>query len=41
VIILELGDFPTMRKLLLGVKSRADRTAARQSAGPAARQTEA
>src|SRR4029453_8233242 len=28
VIIFELGDFPMMRKLLLGVKSRAERTAA-------------
>ena len=30
VIIFELGDFPMMRKLLLGVKSRAERTAAVQ-----------
>ena len=36
VIIFELGDFPMMRKLLLGVKSRAERTAARHSGGPAA-----
>jgi hypothetical protein len=38
VIIFELGDFPMMRKLLLGVKSRAERTATRQSGGPAATQ---
>jgi hypothetical protein len=33
VIIFELGDFPMMRKLLLGVKSRAEKTATRQSGG--------
>jgi hypothetical protein len=35
VIIFEFGDFPMMRKLLLGVKSRAKRTAATQPGGPA------
>jgi hypothetical protein len=39
VIIFELGDFPMMRKLLLGVKSRAERTAAAQPSDPAAAQT--
>jgi hypothetical protein len=38
VIIFELGDFPMMRKLLLGVKSRAERTAATQPRRPAAPQ---
>jgi hypothetical protein len=39
VIIFELGDFPMMRKLLLGVKSRAERAAAVQPGDPAAAQT--
>jgi hypothetical protein len=39
VIIFEMGDFPMMRKLLLGVKSRAERTAATQPGGPADAQT--
>jgi hypothetical protein len=39
VIIFELGDFPMMRKLLLGVKSRAEGAAATQVDGPAAAQT--
>jgi hypothetical protein len=39
VIIFELGDFPMMRKLLLGVKSRAERTAATPADGPADAQT--
>jgi hypothetical protein len=38
-IIFELGDFPMMRKLLLGVKSRAERTATHQSGDPADAQT--
>jgi hypothetical protein len=39
VIIFELGDFPMMRKLLLGMRSRAARTAAAQPVDPAAAQT--
>jgi hypothetical protein len=38
VIIFELGDFPMMRKLLLGVRSRAERAAAAQPGDPAAAQ---
>jgi hypothetical protein len=33
VLIFEFGDFPMMRKLLLGVKSRAERTATRSAPG--------
>jgi hypothetical protein len=39
VVIFELGDFPMMRKLLLGVKSRAEWAAAPQPGDPAAAQT--
>jgi hypothetical protein len=39
VIIFELGDFRMMRKLLVGVRSRAERTAAAQPSDPAAAQT--
>jgi hypothetical protein len=39
VMIFELGDFPMMRKLLLGVKARAERTAATSPGGPADAQT--
>jgi hypothetical protein len=40
VILFEFGDFPMMRKLLLGVKRRAEHNI-RQSAQPAARNTSA
>jgi hypothetical protein len=39
VMIFELGDFPMMRKLLLGVKARAERTAATSPGGSADAQT--